>query len=82
MQILKFCLIFEKISSSWSGFGDELGWSAAWMWRATGESKYLEEFQSHWQEFGLGGRPQEFSWDDKKAGLQVKQNMKLVITIS
>lgn len=61
----------QAFYNSWSGFGDELGWSAAWLYRATNEEKYLTDARAHYTEFGLGARPQEFGWDDKKAGLQV-----------
>ncbi|OXA51379.1 endoglucanase E-4 [Folsomia candida] len=57
--------------NSWSGYGDELGWAAAWLYRATNVTRYLDDVATHWQEFNLGERPLEFSWDDKKAGLQV-----------
>jgi hypothetical protein len=57
---------------SWSGYGDELGWSAAWLYAATGEEKYLDDVRKHYTEFGLGGGiPEQFSWDDKRAGLNV-----------
>jgi hypothetical protein len=61
-------LCFER---SWSGFGDELGWSAAWLYRATNEAKYKTDVDKHWSQFNLGSKSQQFSWDDKKPGLQV-----------
>jgi rhamnogalacturonyl hydrolase YesR len=48
-----------------------LGWSAAWLYRATNDPKYKADVQKHWSEFKLGTRGQQFSWDDKKPGLQV-----------
>jgi len=48
-----------------------LGWSAAWLYRATNDPKYKSDVQKHWSEFKLGTRGQQFSWDDKKPGLQV-----------
>jgi hypothetical protein len=48
-----------------------LGWAAAWLLKATNESKYKSDFDKHWSEFKLSGRPKEFGWDDKTAGLQV-----------
>jgi rhamnogalacturonyl hydrolase YesR len=48
-----------------------LGWSAAWLYRATNDSKYKSDVQKHWSEFKLDTRGQQFSWDDKKPGLQV-----------
>lgn len=56
---------------SWSGYGDELGWGAAWLYRATGDDKYLDDVKAHTAEFNLMDRPIEFGWDDKKAGLHV-----------
>lgn len=56
---------------SWSGFGDELAWSAAWLFRATGEKNYETDVEKHFQEFGLDRRPNEFAWDDKTAGVQI-----------
>ncbi|CAF1310342.1 unnamed protein product, partial [Didymodactylos carnosus] len=57
--------------NSWSGYGDELAWGAAWLYRATSDPRYRFEVDSHWNEFSLGGQPQEFGWDDKKAGVQI-----------
>ncbi|CAF3760770.1 unnamed protein product [Rotaria sordida] len=56
---------------SWSGYGDELAWAAAWLLRATGEQRYQIDVEKHFQEFGLDKRSNEFSWDDKTAGVQV-----------
>jgi endoglucanase len=64
-------LIIKSFYSSWSGYGDELGWSAMWLYKATGEAKYLSDFEAHWNEFELSKQPLQFSWDDKTAGLQV-----------
>jgi len=61
----------QSFYGSWSGYGDELGWGAAWLYRATGDEKYMNDVKAHWAEFGLGAKPQEFGWDDKKAGLQI-----------
>jgi len=58
--------------NSWSGYEDELFWSAAWLGKATGEQQYVdkaEAFYNKWDE--LQGRPSEFSWDDKTAGAQL-----------
>ena len=59
--------------SSWSGYGDELAWSAAWLFAATGEQKYLDDVGAHYAEFGLDAEtPKQFSWDDKRAGVHVR----------
>jgi endoglucanase len=57
--------------NSWSGYGDELGWAAAWMYRATNETMYLNDLDGFWTEFNLNGRPSEFGWDNKVAGVQI-----------
>ncbi|XP_045615169.2 endoglucanase E-4 [Procambarus clarkii] len=54
--------------NSWNGYGDELLWAAAWLYRATGDSNYLNKAKQHWNEFGLGNPPQQFSWDSKAPG--------------
>ncbi|CAG0886958.1 unnamed protein product [Darwinula stevensoni] len=54
-----------------SGYEDELTWAAAWLYRATGETSYLNDAESKYVEFGQDGQPSEFSWDDKNAGVQV-----------
>jgi len=58
---------------SWSGFGDELAWSAAWLLRATNDTAYKTDVEKHFNEFSkqLNGKPLQFSWDDKTAGVQV-----------
>jgi hypothetical protein len=56
---------------SWSGYGDELAWAAAWLLRATGEQRYQADVEKHFNEFGLSKRPDEFAWDNKAAGVQI-----------
>ncbi len=58
-------------SSSWNGYNDELAWGAAWLFKATGDSSYLDLAESFYEEYGLDYTPTQFSWDDKTAGLQV-----------
>jgi len=58
--------------NSWSGYKDELFWSAAWLGKATGEQSYIDKadgFYNEWDQ--LQGTPSEFSWDDKTAGAQL-----------
>jgi len=52
---------------SWSGFGDELFYAAAWLYRATGNIVYRNHYNAFWTEFGLAGTPSEISWDNKQA---------------
>ncbi|KAF0300354.1 Endoglucanase E-4 [Amphibalanus amphitrite] len=55
-----------------SGYGDELAWAAAWLYRATNDQTYLDKAKGFFQEFSdLSGRPSEFSWDSKHAGVQL-----------
>ncbi|KAG4076480.1 hypothetical protein HA402_014444 [Bradysia odoriphaga] len=57
--------------SSWSGYGDEFLWAAAWLYRATGREQFKEDCNRFWTEFDLSVRPKEVSWDNKLAGAQV-----------
>lgn len=53
-------LNLPKTFSSWSGFRDELLWSAAWLYRATGKPHYRDQgYIRWWTEFGLNYRPNE-----------------------
>ncbi|CAG2108742.1 unnamed protein product, partial [Medioppia subpectinata] len=63
----------QNFYKSWSGFGDELAWAATWLLRATNDSQYRSEIDKHFNEFSvqLTGRPTQFGWDDKTAGVQV-----------
>ncbi|XP_018026496.1 endoglucanase E-4 [Hyalella azteca] len=53
---------------SFSGYGDELAWSAIWLYKATGDEAYHAAAVRHWDEFGLGDGAVQFSWDDKTPG--------------
>ncbi|XP_041455178.1 endoglucanase E-4-like isoform X1 [Lytechinus variegatus] len=50
-----------------SGYNDELAFAAAWIYRATGYSFYLNKAR----EFYSSGTPWALSWDDKNAGVQM-----------
>ncbi|KAJ7952248.1 Endoglucanase [Quillaja saponaria] len=52
---------------SYSGYEDELLWAAAWLYKASGESKYLSYVSSNqrWSQ-----AVSEFSWDNKFVGAQ------------
>ena len=55
-----------------SGYIDELIWSAAWMYKATGNQTYLDDAD---RVYRRAGGPylteQEYSWDQKMVGAQV-----------
>jgi endoglucanase len=55
---------------SWSGYGDELAWGAAWLAKATGENYYLKKAKAYFNEYGLCDK-NDFSWDNKAAGTKV-----------
>lgn len=52
-----------------SGFEDELLWAAAWLYRATNDSKYVDYLA---KSNNTGGTRTMFSWDDKYVGAQVQ----------
>nr|XP_002122707.2 endoglucanase 13 [Ciona intestinalis] len=56
-----------------TSFKDELIWAALWIYRATGEDKYIRDAEGKYMNWGLFQLPHKlrFSWDDKKAGLQM-----------
>ncbi|XP_019160430.1 PREDICTED: endoglucanase 18-like [Ipomoea nil] len=52
---------------SYSGYQDELLWAAAWVYKASGETEYLNYVSSN---EGWSHTVSEFSWDNKFAGAQ------------
>jgi hypothetical protein len=55
--------------NSYSGYLDELLWSAAWLYRATGESQYLTKAESIYnQSFASDSLRWTHSWDGKVYG--------------
>ena len=50
---------------SWSGFEDELAWSALWLYKATWDEYYLTKAAN----FNPWSTNNLFSWDDKTAGV-------------
>jgi endoglucanase len=61
----------DEFYRSWSGYGDEFLWAAAWLYRATHEDKFRVDYNRWWTEFNLGTRPSEASWDLKQAQAQI-----------
>ncbi|KAL6627186.1 hypothetical protein ACP70R_030912 [Stipagrostis hirtigluma subsp. patula] len=58
--------------ASYSGYGDELLWAAAWLFQATGDRRYLDYLANNGD--ALGGTTwstSQFSWDIKYPGVQV-----------
>ncbi|OVA02110.1 Glycoside hydrolase [Macleaya cordata] len=52
---------------SYSGYQDELLWAAAWLYKASGDNKYLSYVSNNQ---GWSQAAPEFSWDNKFAGAQ------------
>ncbi|KAF3777350.1 Endoglucanase 5 [Nymphaea thermarum] len=64
--------VVKDFYPSTSGYLDELLWSAAWLFRATGDGYYMNYVINNAVE--MGGTQiavTEFSWDNKYAGLQI-----------
>ncbi|CAK8681039.1 unnamed protein product [Clavelina lepadiformis] len=61
----------EVYYKSWSGFNDELLWSAAWLYKASGLQRYLDAVESRYSSYGGSNLAPEFSWDNKYPGVQV-----------
>lgn len=62
---------------SFSGYGDELAWSAIWLYRATGDTKYETRAKALWDEYSIQYSGYGFGWDNKFSGVQV--NIKLLL---
>ncbi|CAN6463423.1 unnamed protein product [Victoria cruziana] len=57
---------------STSGYMDELLWAATWLFRASGDAKYLKYVVDNADEFGgTGLAVTKFDWDNKFAGIQI-----------
>jgi len=58
--------------NSYSGYFDELTWAAAWLYRATGETAYLDKAETLYNQ-NLAGRSMKWthSWDDKSYGVTI-----------
>ncbi|XP_050549210.1 endoglucanase A-like [Daktulosphaira vitifoliae] len=52
-------------------YGDELTWAALWLYKATKESQYLEDAEYLYVKYRLKGRPNEFFYNKKVAGVQM-----------
>ena len=57
---------------SWSGYQDELCWSALWLYRATSNTAWLDEARSIYNTHFLNGtKTWTHNWDDKSYGCMV-----------
>ncbi|CAK9254095.1 unnamed protein product [Sphagnum jensenii] len=70
----------EKYYQSVSGYDDELLWAAMWLHEATGQESYLQYVAENAQQLGgTGWAMDQFGWDNKYAGVQLKA-AKLLMT--
>ena len=68
MLILLLFPIIYNITRSW-GYEDELVWAAAWLYKATEDSAYLDKAEQYYNDFNLAYQDWFFSWDNKKIGV-------------
>ena len=54
--------------TSWSGYEDELIWGATWLYKATGETQYLQKAENYAQQFGVLPGDWTLVSDDYSAG--------------
>jgi endoglucanase len=67
--------IVQGFYNSWSGYNDELVWGSLWLYRATGDSSYLDRAKAYYAGLPKNGQsstdPVKYSWtydwDDKTA---------------
>ena len=57
-------------------------WAAAWLYRATNDTTYLNTAESLYKEFGLQYWNRGLDWDDKVTGVQVRCVQKLTFNVS
>lgn len=56
---------------SWSGYNDELVWSATWLYKATGEESYLTYAKAGYSQYGFTNNKDVLSWDSKVGAIKV-----------
>ncbi|NEQ30839.1 MAG: hypothetical protein F6K04_07535 [Leptolyngbya sp. SIO4C5] len=62
----------QSFYNSWSGYNDELAWGATWLYQATGNTDYLQQAESIYQNHLDGLNPGwTLNWDDKSYGVAV-----------
>ncbi|CAK9198641.1 unnamed protein product [Sphagnum troendelagicum] len=65
--------VVQNFYQSWSGYDDELLWAAIWLYDATADQTYLDYVISNADSLGgTGNAMDQFSWDNKYAGVQLK----------
>ena len=64
------CSNNKYLPRSWSGYNDELTWSAAWLYRASEDSAYLQKAETFYSTSGAGSQTEVLSWDNKFTGAQ------------
>ena len=82
MMIIKrkeFILTINVFDFRSTDYGDELTWGAAWLYKATNASLYLDDAEHHYMKFRLRERPNEFFYNKKVAGVQVRSCKKVKI---
>ena len=57
--------------TSYSGYKDELAWASLWLYRATGDVTYKDNFMNEFDNQAMNESPEEFSWDNKWNGVKV-----------
>ena len=62
-------------------YRDELVWAAAWLYRATNDTTYLNTAESLYNEFGLGSANGWLDWDEKVSGVQVRYVKEFKFTV-
>ena len=63
---------FHDYSSS--DYKDELAWAAIWLYKATGETNYLNDARSLYNQC-CSSKGWAFSWDSKREGVQLLMYM-------
>lgn len=67
----------QRFYNSWSGYHDELAWSSAWLYKATGEQAFLTDAETEYAYLGNEGSSNVKSyswthvWDNKAYGTYV-----------
>ena len=63
--------LVKEFYNSWTGYGDELGWAALWLFKATGEEKYMKYARRNYNRHDHAYDGWAFGWDNKRIGIQL-----------